>query len=123
MNALTNLKCTLALSAGFCSSFPIHPTASPRCWSVIINIIWGCFCAFANEYEMPQMLKDAGYYTFGIGKMHWYPQRVKHGFDGTLLDESGRRQDPHFTSDYRQWFQVQAISPVQYVGCSFSSNL
>ena len=60
------------------------------------------------EYEMPQMLKDAGYYTFGIGKMHWYPQRVKHGFDGTLLDESGRRQDPHFTSDYRQWFQVQA---------------
>lgn len=40
------------------------------------------------------MLKDAGYYTFGIGKMHWYPQRAKHGFDGTLLDESGRRQDP-----------------------------
>lgn len=21
------------------------------------------------KYEMPQMLKDAGYYTFGIGKM------------------------------------------------------
>ena len=40
--------------------------------------------------------------------MDGYPQRVKHGFDGTLLDESGRRQDPHFTSDYRQWFQVQA---------------
>lgn len=59
-------------------------------------------------YEMPQMLKDAGYYTFGIGKMHWYPQRVKHGFDGTLLDESGRIEDKNFTSDYRQWFQIQA---------------
>ena len=35
------------------------------------------------------MLKDAGYYTFGIGKMHWHPQRIKHGFEGTLLDESG----------------------------------
>lgn len=40
------------------------------------------------KYEMPQMLKDAGYYTFGIGKMHWHPQRIKHGFEGTLLDEA-----------------------------------
>ena len=164
MNALTNLKCTLALSAGFCSSF-----ANAQKQPHIILIMTdqqrgdavGCMgnefvitphldklanegTLFMNAYsscpsstparaglltgmspwhhgmlgygrvapkyecEMPQMLKDAGYYTFGIGKMHWYPQRVKHGFDGTLLDESGRRQDPHFTSDYRQWFQVQA---------------
>ena len=54
------------------------------------------------------MLKDAGYYTFGIGKMHWHPQRVKHGFEGTLLDESGRVEDENFTSDYRQWFQTKA---------------
>lgn len=60
------------------------------------------------KYEMPQMLKDAGYYTFGIGKMHWHPQRVKHGFEGTLLDESGRIEDENFTSDYRQWLQIQA---------------
>ena len=26
-------------------------------------------------YEMPQMLRDLGYYTFGIGKMHWFPQK------------------------------------------------
>lgn len=60
------------------------------------------------RYEMPQMLKDAGYYTFGIGKMHWHPQRSRHGFDGTLLDESGRIEDIGFASDYRQWFQLQA---------------
>ncbi len=54
------------------------------------------------------MLKDAGYYTFGIGKMHWHPQRIKHGFEGTLLDESGRVEDENFTSDYRQWFQTKA---------------
>ncbi|MDE5676325.1 arylsulfatase [Phocaeicola sp.] len=60
------------------------------------------------KYEMPQMLKDAGYYTFGIGKMHWHPQRVKHGFEGTLLDESGRIEDENFTSNYRQWLQIQA---------------
>ena len=40
--------------------------------------------------------------------MHWHPQRVKHGFEGTLLDESGRVEDENFTSDYRQWFQTKA---------------
>ena len=164
MNALTNLKCTLALSAGFCSSFAnaqqqphiilimtdqqrgdavgcmgnefvITPhldklanegtlfmnaySSCPSSTPARAGLLTGMSpwhhgmlgygrVAPKYEYEMPQMLKDAGYYTFGIGKMHWYPQRVKHGFDGTLLDESGRRQDPHFTSDYRQWFQVQA---------------
>lgn len=60
------------------------------------------------EFEMPQMLKDAGYFTFGIGKMHWHPQRAKHGFHGVLLDESGRVEDENFMSDYRQWLQIMA---------------
>lgn len=58
--------------------------------------------------EMPRMLHNAGYYTYGIGKMHWHPQRNGHGFDGLLLDESGRVEDPFFVSDYRQWLQQQA---------------
>ncbi|GBU08139.1 choline-sulfatase [Bacteroidales bacterium] len=59
-------------------------------------------------YEMPQMLKNAGYFTFGIGKMHWTPQRNLHGFHGTLLDESGRVESADFVSDYRQWFAMEA---------------
>lgn len=59
-------------------------------------------------YEMPQMLRDLNYYTFGIGKMHWYPQKALHGFHGTLIDESGRVESPDFISDYRLWFQMQA---------------
>ncbi len=64
----------------------------------------------APEYtnEMPKMLRDAGYYTMGIGKMHWYPQRTTHGFHKTLLDESGRSETKGFVSDYRQWFKTQA---------------
>jgi arylsulfatase A-like enzyme len=58
--------------------------------------------------EMPRMLREAGYYTFGIGKMHWAPQRNLHGFHGTLLDESGRAQSPDFRSDYRAWFASEA---------------
>lgn len=59
-------------------------------------------------YEMPQMLRDNGYYTFGIGKMHWNPQNALHGFHGTLLDESGRVESKYFCSDYRKWLSIEA---------------
>ena len=61
------------------------------------------------RYEMPQMLKDLGYHTLGIGKMHWHPQNALHGFEATLLDESGRVESPYFMSDYRKWFNTQAF--------------
>lgn len=60
------------------------------------------------RYEMPQMLGELNYYTFGIGKMHWFPQKALHGFQGTLVDESGRVESDDFISDYRLWFQMQA---------------
>ncbi len=57
--------------------------------------------------EMPRLLRGAGYYTTGIGKMHYHPQRNLHGFHQTLLDESGRAESPDFRSDYRAWFWSQ----------------
>ena len=60
------------------------------------------------KYEMPQMLRDLGYYTFGVGKMHWFPQKCLHGFHGTLVDESGRVEQDGYLSDYRNWFNLQA---------------
>lgn len=57
---------------------------------------------------MPQMLRESGYYTFGIGKMHFFPQKSLHGFHGTLVDESGRVEQPDFVSDYRDWFKLMA---------------
>jgi arylsulfatase A-like enzyme len=58
--------------------------------------------------ELPRLLAGAGYYTLGIGKMHWTPQRNLHGFHQTILDESGRVESPGFRSDYRAWFYSQA---------------
>ncbi len=64
----------------------------------------------AEKYpvEMPRVLRDAGYWTMGIGKMHWSPQRNLHGFHTTLLDESGRVESYDFKSDYRAWFASEA---------------
>ncbi len=56
------------------------------------------------EHALPALLRDAGYFTFGIGKMHFHPQRSLHGFLMTLLDESGREETPEFRSDYHSWF-------------------
>jgi len=60
------------------------------------------------KYEMPRMLRSLGYYTFGIGKMHWFPQKSLHGFHGTLVDESGRVEQDGFVNDYRDWFKLNA---------------
>lgn len=60
------------------------------------------------KYEMPQMLRDQGYLTLGLGKMHWNPQNALHGFHATILDESGRRESPYFISDYHKWFELMA---------------
>ena len=60
------------------------------------------------RYEMPRLLRERGYYTFGIGKMHWFPQKTLHGFHGTLVDESGRVEQNGFVSDYRDWFKLNA---------------
>ncbi len=66
--------------------------------------------AVAEHYpvELPQLLRSAGYYTLGIGKMHWTPQRALHGFHRTILDESGREESPGFRSDYRSWLFSEA---------------
>lgn len=37
--------------------------------------------------EMPQILRNEGYLTLGLGKMHWRPQTALHGFHATITDE------------------------------------
>ncbi len=38
----------------------------------------------------PQLLADAGYYTAGIGKMHFYPWDERHGFQHRVICEDKR---------------------------------
>ncbi|MHA1110869.1 MAG: sulfatase-like hydrolase/transferase [Promethearchaeota archaeon] len=109
-------------------------TSTPSCTPARAGLLTGmspwnhgmlgyAFVARKYKYEMPQMLRDAGYYTCGIGKMHWHPQRSLHGFHETHLDESGRVEDKNFISDYRRWFQK--VAPEQdpdTTGIGWNSN-
>lgn len=60
------------------------------------------------KFEMPRMLRKLGYHTFGIGKMHWSPPKSLHGFHGTLVEESSRKEQDGFVSDYMDWFKLEA---------------
>ncbi len=99
--------------------FPNAYTSTPSCTPARAGILTGLspwhhgmlgYGRVAGQYpfELPQALRDAGYYLFGIGKMHWYPQKKLHGYHGLLVDESGRAETPGFVSDYRFWFKQQA---------------
>lgn len=43
---------------------------------------------FGTEDTLPTLLRARGYQTVGIGKLHFHPQRIRHGFDETVtLDQ------------------------------------
>lgn len=56
------------------------------------------------DHTLAGELAQAGYYCKCVGKMHVYPQRSLFGFHHIELDESTRRQDENFISDYERWF-------------------
>lgn len=60
------------------------------------------------DFELGYALREAGYYTFAIGKMHWHPERNLHGLHSALLYEARRAETPGFVSDYHKWFKEQA---------------
>jgi arylsulfatase len=99
--------------------FPNAYTSTPSCTPARTGILTGLspwhhgmlgYGRVAGRYpfELSWALRDAGYYLFGIGKMHWYPQKLPRGYHGLLVDESGRVETPGFVSDYRLWFKEQA---------------
>lgn len=100
----------------FCNAYTATPSSTPARAGMLTGMSpWhhGLLgygqVAEHYKYEMPQMMKELGYHTLGIGKMHWTPQEALHGFEATVIDESGRVESPYFMSDYRKWFNTQAF--------------
>lgn len=97
--------------ARFNSAYSSTPTCTPARAGLLTGLSpWRHgmlgYSKVANKYknEMPRMLRENGYYTFAIGKLHYSPQRNLHGYHSALLDESSREQSIDFRSDYRSWF-------------------
>ena len=52
---------------------------------------------------LPGELQKAGYQTFAVGKMHFYPQRNAMGFERMVLHEGNQNWDDGFIDDYHEF--------------------
>ncbi|MBD3242513.1 MAG: sulfatase-like hydrolase/transferase [Chitinivibrionales bacterium] len=50
---------------------------------------------FGVENTLPTLLRARGYQTVGIGKLHFHPQRIRHGFDETITLDQYYREMRH----------------------------
>ncbi|WP_341769402.1 arylsulfatase [Actinomyces bowdenii] len=63
---------------------------------------------------LPRAFREAGYHTQAIGKMHYWPERVRIGFDDVILHDGylhysrDRQRDPALYDDYLSWLREQA---------------
>ncbi len=70
--------------------------------------------------EKPRALRNAGYYAVTIGKQHFTPMRISHGYEHMILDEhcpcgngpqalaAAEQRGPVERTDYESWFYSQA---------------
>jgi arylsulfatase len=107
-----NLDRLAAEGARFSAAYSTCPSCTPARAAILTGLgPWRHgqlgYGKIAERYahEMPRMLRDAGYYAVGIGKMHYEPRRNTHGFCKTILDDV---REPGFLSDYEQWFAANA---------------
>ncbi|MBS4210172.1 sulfatase-like hydrolase/transferase [Bacillus sp. FJAT-50079] len=75
-----------------------------------------------NE-TLPQLLRDGGYQTKAVGKMHVYPERCHYGFESMLICEEGRKigqANDEFRGydDYEMWLAEQG-----YAGQAFAHGM
>ncbi|HKA02287.1 MAG TPA: arylsulfatase, partial [Candidatus Solibacter sp.] len=111
-----NLDRIAAEGVRFTNAYSSMPTCTPARSGLLSGLApWNhgmlrMAGGIAQRYpvEMPRALRDAGYHTTAIGKLHYHVQRNLHGYHHTLLDESGREETPDFRSDYRSWFWSEA---------------
>ncbi len=64
---------------------------------------------------MPRVFSDHGYQTFGVGKLHVYPQRDRIGFDDVVLMEEGRHKDGLRQDDYERFLAQRGFAGLEYM--------
>lgn len=57
---------------------------------------------------LPEVLGNAGYQTYCVGKTHFYPQRAHLGFQGLESYEGAQTLDAGYVNDYWEWLRDRA---------------
>ncbi|MBI3832576.1 MAG: sulfatase-like hydrolase/transferase [Planctomycetes bacterium] len=100
-------------------------TTCPSCIAARRSILTGQFGAthglvgysetspFDPEFTLPGLLREAGYQTQLVGKLHQQPQRRRFGFDHMILSQGpSHRPDSAWSNhnDYTDWLAEQGIT-------------
>lgn len=115
----------------FTKAFSSHPVCIPARASIMTGKEG--FSLGITEYEegfeiptkntLPQLLRDEGYQTKVVGKMHVYPERCHYGFEHMQICEEGRKigqatNEFRGYDDYEIWLAEQG-----YPGQAFTHGM
>ena len=114
--------------------------ANPTCVPARVSLITGLSAQnhrrvgyqdgvpFDIENTLPAVLSAAGYQTQAVGKMHYFPDRARCGFDNVILhdgylhSERKGRRDVRFYDDYSAWLQQHTDTAVDYIDNGLECN-
>lgn len=106
-----NLDQLAAEGALFNKAYTSLPSCLPARASLLTGMSpWGhgllLYAPMAEDYPWtkPRLLRDAGYYTIGIGKMHYHTRagRKDYDYDKLLLEEGWTKEDDPFKRYFRE---------------------
>ena len=106
----------------FTNAYSAHPTCIPARMSLMTGLSGAHHgrvgyqdgVPFDVETTLPGQFRQAGFHTQAIGKMHYWPERGRIGFDDVLLHDGylhysrDRRRPADFYDDYLTWLREQA---------------
>ena len=70
---------------------------------------------------MADAFSSAGYQTYGVGKMHVYPQRDRVGFDDVILMEEARYELGE-VDDYQTWLGENCMAGQEFLHAMGSNS-
>jgi arylsulfatase A-like enzyme len=111
-----NLDALAADGVTYANSFCSFPVCTPSRYSLITGLYvhqhlgWTNHCTLPSGIPMfPRLLRQAGYRTAAVGKMHFTPTYLDVGFEDMCLSEQngpGRYDD-----DYHRWLMAEGLCP------------
>ena len=91
-----NLDCLAARGVCFDRTYADSPACVPsrtclmsgkRSWTMNMTANGKTSDVMGRNHTLPWYLRELGYQTYGVGKMHFSPARARHGFDDILLPD------------------------------------
>jgi arylsulfatase A-like enzyme len=109
-----NIDALAADGVRYENSFCCFPVCTPSRYSLITGLYvhqhlgWNNRCTLpAGLPTLPRILRNAGYHTKAVGKMHYTPTYLDVGFEEMVLAEQdgpGRYDD-----DYHRWLRAEGL--------------